>query len=200
MWQHVNLSEQIGPWDTLTCCWDVKQPTNSEQFPQSCPQNSTSVAMLIWWTQILPDPWRWNVSYSSLCSSLLQAVSAVMLWGRNHGGRTPSSDDNFHSPTSIPASPLDKLNIMKRYHHRQTCSHTSTHHSPMMVTLHDTRFVEWRWWNDGWTVKTVITWWLSACGLVVMFAVLTSLSSPSFQLILEHSVVVCWLLNMPATC
>ena len=27
---------------------------------------------------------------------------------------------------------------------------------PTMVTLHDTRFVECRWWNDGWTVKTVI--------------------------------------------
>ena len=29
MWQHVKLSEQIGPWDTLACCWDVKQPTNT---------------------------------------------------------------------------------------------------------------------------------------------------------------------------
>ena len=27
-WQHVKLSEQIRPWDTLACCWDVKQPTN----------------------------------------------------------------------------------------------------------------------------------------------------------------------------
>ena len=26
-----------------------------------------------------------------------------------------------------------------------------------MVTLYDTRFVECRWWNDGWTVKTVVT-------------------------------------------
>ena len=28
MWQHVNLSEQNHPLDTLVCCWDVKQPTN----------------------------------------------------------------------------------------------------------------------------------------------------------------------------
>ena len=28
MWQHVKLSEQIRPWDTLACCWDVKQPRN----------------------------------------------------------------------------------------------------------------------------------------------------------------------------
>ena len=24
------LSEQIRPWDTLACCWDVKQPTNKQ--------------------------------------------------------------------------------------------------------------------------------------------------------------------------
>ena len=36
------------------------------------------------------------------------------------------------------------------------------HHSPTMVTLHDTRFVERRWWNDGLTVKTVFTWRSSA--------------------------------------
>ena len=28
VWQHVKLSKQIRPWDTLACCWDVKQPTN----------------------------------------------------------------------------------------------------------------------------------------------------------------------------
>ena len=28
----------------------------------------------------------------------------------------------------------------------------------MMVVLHDTRFVKCWWWNDGWTVKTVVTW------------------------------------------
>ena len=26
-----------------------------------------------------------------------------------------------------------------------------------MATLHNTRFVECRWWNGGWTVKTVVT-------------------------------------------
>ena len=30
VWQHVKLSEQIRPWDTLACCWDVKQPTNKQ--------------------------------------------------------------------------------------------------------------------------------------------------------------------------
>ena len=28
VWQYVQLAEQIRPGDTLTCCWDVKRPTN----------------------------------------------------------------------------------------------------------------------------------------------------------------------------
>ena len=79
------------------------------------------------------------------------------VWGRYHGGRRPSSDDSLHSPTVIPLSALDKPSIMKRYHRRRTCSHTSPRRSPAMVALHDTRFVECRWWNDGWTVKPVVT-------------------------------------------
>ena len=29
VWQHVQLSEQIHPWDPLVCCWDVTYPTNN---------------------------------------------------------------------------------------------------------------------------------------------------------------------------
>ena len=39
---------------------------------------------------------------------------------------------------------------------QRTYSHTSPRRSPTMVTLHDTRFVECPWWNDCWTVKTVV--------------------------------------------
>ena len=83
------------------------------------------------------------------------AINAVMLWGRCHGGRRPSSNDTFHSPTVIPPSALDKPSITKRSLRRRTCSHTSPRRSPTKVTLHDTRFVECRWWNDGWTAKSV---------------------------------------------
>ena len=34
-WQHVKLSEQIRPWDTLACCWDVKQPINQTNHTRS---------------------------------------------------------------------------------------------------------------------------------------------------------------------
>ena len=37
-----------------------------------------------------------------------------------------------------------------------------TARSATMVTFHDTRFAECQWLNDGWTVKTVVTWRSSA--------------------------------------
>ena len=36
VWQHIKLSEQIRPWDTLACCWDVKQPTNKTLAGLKC--------------------------------------------------------------------------------------------------------------------------------------------------------------------
>ena len=93
---------------------------------------------------------------------VLQKIAGRVLWGRYDGGWWPSSDDSFHSPTVIPQSALNKLSIMKHYHRQWTCSHTSPRRSLTMVTLYDTRFAECRWWNDSWTVKTVVTWPLSA--------------------------------------
>ena len=40
-----------------------------------------------------------------------------------------------------------KPSILKRYHRRRTCGHTSPRRSPTIVTLHDSRFAECRWWN-----------------------------------------------------
>ena len=68
----------------------------------------------------------------------------------------------FTVQPSFHHRPLDKPSIMKRYHRRWTCSHTSPRRSPTIVTCHDTGFVECRWWNEGWTVKTVVTWRSSA--------------------------------------
>ena len=69
-------------------------------------------------------------------------------WGWYHGGRRPSSDDSFKSPTVIPHTALDKPSIMKCYHRRWT-RWGVTARSSTMVTLHDTGFVECQWWNDG---------------------------------------------------
>ena len=55
------------------------------------------------------------------------------------------SQSNRHS--TIPPSALDKPSIMKRYHRQRTTRWDVTAHSPTMVALHDTRFVECRWWN-----------------------------------------------------
>ena len=35
VWQHVTLSEQICPCDTLVFCWDVKQPITKPNIPLS---------------------------------------------------------------------------------------------------------------------------------------------------------------------
>ena len=85
-----------------------------------------------------------------------------LFWGQYHGDRRPSSNNSLHSPTVIPPSALNKPSIIKRYHHRRMCSHSSPHRSPTMVTLHDTQFVKRWWWNEGWTVKSVVTWRLLA--------------------------------------
>ena len=106
--------------------------------------------------------------------------------GRYHGGRRPSSDDSFHSPTVIPPSALDKPSIMKRYHRRRTCSHTSPRRSPTVVTLHDTRYVECRWWNDGWTVKTVITG-RSSASMIPVPDILLKTPTPVFDTSVQNN-------------
>ena len=108
------------------------------------------------------------------------ASRSTMLWGRYHGGRRPSSDDSFHSPTIIPPSALYKFSIMKRYHRQWTWSHTSPRRSPTMVTLHDTGFVECRWWKDGWTLKTVVTW-RSSVSVIPALGLLKQCRSFSFR-------------------
>ena len=45
------LSEQIRPWDTLACCWDVKQPTNKQTYndifdPSECQMDSLCFAIV----------------------------------------------------------------------------------------------------------------------------------------------------------
>ena len=42
VWQHIKLSEQIRPWDTLACCWDVKQTTNKQTCGKSGHSTSSS--------------------------------------------------------------------------------------------------------------------------------------------------------------
>ena len=120
-------------------------------------QHQTFVLWLFWLVYLdvvvaRCPPWLQDI-HESLPSGITPVTFSLVAslpeaWGQYHGGRRPSSDDSFHSPTIIPPSALDKPSIMKCYHRQRTT----------MVTLHCTRFVECRWWNDGWTVKTVVTW------------------------------------------
>ena len=86
----------------------------------------------------VPDGWLLNSNNSSVWSGPQRPG------GQYHGGQRPSSDDSFHSPAIIPLFALDKPSIMKHYHHRRMCSHTSPCCSPTMITLHGTPFVQGR--------------------------------------------------------
>ena len=91
--------------------------------------------------QLLYTCWPKIMHWPLLFDSCTHGRTHTPTRGRYHGGRRQSSDDSFHSPTVIPPSALDRASIMKRYHRRRTCSHTSPRRSPTTVTLHDTRFL-----------------------------------------------------------
>ena len=115
------------------------------------------LSLIVWQQTSLPQGWIGYLDevWLTLYIPEQQVVCPVSHW------QWTWEDDSFHSPTVILPSALDKPSIMKHYHRRWSCSHTSPCRSLATVTLHDTRFVECRCWNDGWTVKTVVTWWSS---------------------------------------
>ena len=55
VWQHVKLSEQIRPWDTLACCWDAKQPTNKQTMVGLKRRSHMQTSHQRWWT---PETYR----------------------------------------------------------------------------------------------------------------------------------------------
>ena len=79
VWQHVKLSEQICPWDTLACCWDIKQPANKQ----------TPLYQLIgvcWW--VLHVSASQSVFGAAVCVTVDIAYSC---WGCRVGGRGGNS-------------------------------------------------------------------------------------------------------------
>ena len=48
VWQHVKLSEQIRPWDTLACCWDVKQPTSKQTLSGVGSDHVSPKGIMLW--------------------------------------------------------------------------------------------------------------------------------------------------------
>ena len=80
VWQHVKLSEQIRPWDTLTCWWDVKQPTNQQQ---PCLFNSASVSRLqpfLGLSPLSPSVWCFNSRVAEAAFAVCVRSSGVNLF------------------------------------------------------------------------------------------------------------------------
>ena len=110
MWQHVKLSEQICPWDTLACCWDVEQPTNkwlqttvcarTKMDRYQCPTDTRQHVSLVT-TVRLPDG---HVSMSTLLfperstalNTHLASTSTMKLMPGNASSVSPSSTSLQH--------------------------------------------------------------------------------------------------------
>ena len=77
--------------------------------------------------------------------------------GRPGAGIMEANDRQVMTVFTVQLLALDKPSIMKCYHHRQMCSHTSPRCLLTMVMHHDTQFVEYLWWNAVGLYKTVVT-------------------------------------------
>ena len=88
MWQHVKLSEQIRLWDTLACCWDVKQASNQ---PTNWLETSTSG----WWQQYeRPGSSTWHCTHYTAFTAWWQYVH---LEGGRHGGLITAFPSKLYS-------------------------------------------------------------------------------------------------------
>ena len=99
VWHHVKLSDQIRPWDTRACCWDVKQPTN--QQTNLCLGNNrvsdfTIAASCPYWFTLLFV--RFFASFFSLCP-----VTCVFSWNLQslRSPKQGSSSGSVLGPHSI---------------------------------------------------------------------------------------------------
>ena len=94
VWQHVKLSEQFRPWDTLACCWDIKQPTNklikTVCFATSPSPPSLPITLLYPHSPFPPSPQptplKKVITYLQLGHFLVQNVrlvshASLQLWG-----------------------------------------------------------------------------------------------------------------------
>ena len=88
--QHVKLSEQIRPRDTLACCWDVKQPTNKKAqliapscFVQASKAGNESEAR--------------ECLRASLCAACLEKTLLLSLPSRSRAGLTVCETDRLPS-------------------------------------------------------------------------------------------------------
>ena len=98
-----------------------------------------------------------HVSHSAECPCGISSVMAEHLlqncpthqnlraetWGRYHRGRRPSSDDSLHESNSHSTIGTRQT----EYHEALPSSaNVQSPHTSSMVALHDTRFVECRWY------------------------------------------------------
>ena len=144
------------------------------RWDRSCRSSFVSHSVTVYWHQASQSQ-HWPYSARRLAGYPLEYQLRShwydSTWKKIHGW----SRDRTQGPVSRRPTTVKWWQFFQSIRHsttgtRQTeyhealpsCSHTSPLCSLTMVTHHDTRFVERRWWNDGWTVKTAVTWRSSA--------------------------------------
>ena len=89
VWQHIKLSEQIRPWGTLACCWDVKRPTNKLlflTFLDHCPHYPVcrSLLSLFHPASVFLDPYEYHTDLcNELCLAGWTATQLAVLFSKN---------------------------------------------------------------------------------------------------------------------
>ena len=84
VWHLIRMSKQIYPWNTLACCWDVKQPTNNIVMGSCCLEYLTLsgqgvVSLLspeLHWTAALWSCWLLSGFWPAL-TTLLSFIQIV---------------------------------------------------------------------------------------------------------------------------
>ena len=78
VWQHVKSSEQIRPWNTLACNWDVKQPTNNNIFQMLLHPVLSAIQCCYWLVYCVSCGWRAQpISVSLSCPSVIDQYLTV---------------------------------------------------------------------------------------------------------------------------
>ena len=90
MWQHVQLSEQLRPGDTLACFWDVKPPTNNNN-------NNISFCQLR----------LWFIAYLQATTLVNEANSTIRQLTLPFSSPSPA----FHNPFSPYPSPQTRGSV-----------------------------------------------------------------------------------------
>ena len=120
MWLHVQLPEQIRPWGTLACCWDVGQPTNKQTLNVQLQQLVLCYISLIRMEECIAVFlyfilwWKYNISDSTFKLHFVLAQPYLPPLSPPH---LPTTHTHTHKQTNTPTLGMCSVTKMcSRWH------------------------------------------------------------------------------------